>query len=161
MINLKCDPVSYYPDKVDEMTFFQDNSLENIDVLDQYNTLIKQGRYSEADEYINQQEDIYGFFADFFNLIENRIYTTQEYLLQKPSKKQPFIYYDEKGYPPLNITIFSDVNAIEPLDEIKLFNSERDYDIVNLKHLHIFMNDEELEKEEMEPINLNKDIIWI
>lgn len=90
-----CNPASYYPGKVDKMIFFQDNNLEKIEIINNYENLAAQGKYSEANDYINQQEGVYGFFADFFNLIENRIYSLQEYLLSKPPKQQPFIYYDE------------------------------------------------------------------
>ena len=92
-----CDPVSYYPNKIDEMIFFQDNDLEKADIINTYNNLITQGKYSKANDFINQQENIYGFFADFFNLIENRIHNLQEYLLQKPPKKQLFISLEEES----------------------------------------------------------------
>lgn len=85
-----CDPVSNYPDKVDDMIFFQDNSLEKADIMKHYNELIAQGKYSEASNYISQQEGVYGFFADYFNLIENRIYSLQDYLLTK-TKNNPFV----------------------------------------------------------------------
>lgn len=85
------------------MIFYQDNNLEKIEIINHYNELISQGKYNDANKYINQQEGIYGFFADFFNLIENRIYTLQDYLLQKPGKKQPFIYYDGEENGPSNI----------------------------------------------------------
>lgn len=95
-----CDPVSYYPDKIDDMTFFQDNDLEKMEIMNTYNSLVAQGKYSEAVDFINQQKGIYGFFADFFNLIENRIYNMQQYLLQKPPKEQPFLYYVEEEKEP-------------------------------------------------------------
>ena len=88
--------MSSYPDKIDDMTFFQDCNLENIHIMSTYNSLIAKGRYSEAGKYINQQEGIYGYFADFFNALENRIYNLQDYLLHKPPKKQPFLYFYEK-----------------------------------------------------------------
>lgn len=94
-----CNPMSYYPSKVDDMIFFQDNNLEKVEIINHYNNLINQGKYSEASYYISKQEGVYGFFSDFFNLIENRIYNLQEYLLQKPQKKQTFIYYDETDGP--------------------------------------------------------------
>ena len=71
-----CNPISYYPDKIDEMTFFQDNNLEKIEIVNHYNALVAKGKYTEANIYINQQNDFYGFFSDFLNLIENRIYTS-------------------------------------------------------------------------------------
>ncbi len=89
-----CNTTSHYPDGVDTMLFFQDNDLEKTDIIDTYNNLIAQDKYTEASAYINQQDNVYGYFADFFNAIENRIYNLQKYLLEKPPKKQPFIYYE-------------------------------------------------------------------
>lgn len=90
-----CNTFSDYPGKIDDMTFFQDNDLENVEIINQYENLIAQGKYSEANTYINQQKGIYGYFADYFNLLENRIYSLQEHLLTK-KKKQPFIFHDEE-----------------------------------------------------------------
>lgn len=93
-----CNTTSYYPDGIDEMFFFQDNDLTKVDIINNYNSLISQGKYSEANQFINQQEDIYGYFADFFNALENRIYNLQRYLLNKPPKKRYFFYWDEDEY---------------------------------------------------------------
>lgn len=89
-----CNTMSHYPDGVDKMIFFQDNDLEKIEILNTYNDLIAQGKYTRANIYINRQEGVYGYFADFFNAIENRIHNLQKYLSTKPPKKQPFIYYE-------------------------------------------------------------------
>ena len=120
---MSCNPTSYFPNKVDEMIFFQDNNLEKVEIINHYNELISQGKYSEASDYVSQQEGVYGFFADFFNLIENRIYNTQEYLLNKPPKKQPFIYYDEEEHFSMSgLHVFHDVLIEEdfPLDDIRV-----------------------------------------
>ena len=111
---MSCNPLSYYPNKIDEMIFFQDNNLENIEIINHYNHLIAHGKYSEASDYIRRQENIYGFFADFFNLID-----------------------------------------------IRLFYSDNETDSKNLDLFHIFINDEELEKEEVEPPDINENTIWI
>lgn len=90
-----CNPLSFYPAKIDPLLFFQDGSLDTIEIINAYNALISKGKYSEASEYINRQSGICGYFADFFNAIENRIYNLQEHLLTiKP--KQPFILSDEE-----------------------------------------------------------------
>ena len=89
-----CNTVSYYPDRIDPMIFFQDNDLGKVDIINTYNNLIAQGKYTEACNYINQQEGIYGYFADFFNAIENRIYSTQEYLLTKEPIKKQYTFFD-------------------------------------------------------------------
>lgn len=74
---LECDYVmlcrvsSCYPNGVDPMLFFQDNDLEKIDIMNTYNKLISQGKYTEASEYISQQEGVYGYFADF--LMQSKI----------------------------------------------------------------------------------------
>lgn len=93
-----CNTASYYPDGIDKMIFFQDNDLTKLEIINTYNNLIVQGKYSEANQYINQQEGVYGFFADFFNALENRIYNLQTYLLQKPPKKRYLFYWDADEY---------------------------------------------------------------
>jgi len=148
-----CNPVSCYPNKIDEMIFFQDNNLDSVEIMNHYNNLIAQGKYSEASDYINQQEGIYGFFADFFNLIENRIYNLQEYLLNKPPKKQPFIYYDEKEHYSINdLHIFTDTDEEEDLSSITLFSDDEIQESID--DLYTF-------GEKGEPPNVDKDTIWI
>ncbi len=89
-----CNTVSYYPNEIDPMIFFQDNDLEKVDIINTYNNFISQGKYTEASNYINQQEGIYGYFADFFNAIENRIFKLQEYLETKTSPKKSYVFFD-------------------------------------------------------------------
>ncbi len=149
-----CNPVSYYPNKIDEMTFFQDNSLDNVEIMGHYNNLIAQGKYSEASDYINQQEGVYGFFADFFNLIENRIYSLQDYLLSKPPKKQPFIYYDEEEHFSIgDLHVFTDTDEEEDISSITLFSDNETQESID--DLYTFTG------EEAEPPNVDKDTIWI
>ena len=136
------------------MTFFQDNNLEKVEIMNHYDELIAQGKYDEANDYFNQQEGIYGFFADFFNLIENRIYTTQEYLLNKPPKKQPFIYYDEEEHFSMsNLHVFTDTEEEEDLSTIELFSDDNEQE--STENLYTFTG------EEAEPPNANEDTIWI
>ena len=85
--------ISQYPNKIDPMLFLQDNSLDKVDIINTYNNLIAQKKYDAANEFISQQENIHGYFADYFNAIENRIESLQEYLLTK-AKKEVFIHSD-------------------------------------------------------------------
>ncbi len=89
-----CNVTSHYPDGIDKMIFFQDNDLEKADIINAYNELISQEKYTLASQYINQQNGVYGYFADFFNAIENRIYNLQDYLHQKPPIKKQFVHFD-------------------------------------------------------------------
>ena len=61
------NPISNYPDSIDPMIFFQDISLTQTEVMDTYDQLILQGKYSEATDYISDQHGIYGNNADYFN----------------------------------------------------------------------------------------------
>lgn len=149
-----CNPVSYFPNKVDEMIFFQDNDLEKVEIMNHYNELITQRKYDEANDYITQQESVYGFFADFFNLIENRIYNTQEYLLNKPPKKQPFIHYDEEEHFSMSdLHVFSDIDEEEDISSIELFSDAEEQE--SIEELYTFTG------EEGQPPNANEDTIWI
>lgn len=96
---------SIYPTKVDDMTFFSDIDLEHKPIMDKYMDLIEQGKYDEAEKLANETPILFGYMAKYFNLIENRIETTQSYLKTKGSnikKENPFVYSDAE---PNDITI--------------------------------------------------------
>lgn len=151
---MSCNPISYFSNKIDEMTFFQDNDIEKVETMNHYNELVAQGKYDEANDYINQQKGVYGFFADFFNLIENRIYNTQEYLLNKPPKKQPFIYYDMEEHFSMNdLHVFTDKDEEEDISSIELFSDAEEQE--SIEGLYTFTG------AEGQPPNVNKDTIWI
>lgn len=87
------NPISNYPDSVDPMIFFQDIDLTQTEIMETYDRLISHGCYGEANDYMNDQEGVCGYFADYFNAIENRIYNLQEYLLAV-GPRQPFVSSD-------------------------------------------------------------------
>lgn len=89
------NPVSNYPDSIDPMIFFQDIDLAQAETMRTYDGLISQGRYSEAADFMDGQEGIHGYFPDYLNAIENRIYALQEYLLAL-APKQPFVCSDSE-----------------------------------------------------------------
>lgn len=93
-----CDTTSNYPSKIDDMLFFQDNDLVKIEIINHYENLIAQGKYNEANDYIENQQGVYGYFADFFNALENRISSLQDYLSTK-EKKNFFIFSDDGEEP--------------------------------------------------------------
>ena len=96
--------MSIYPNGIDKMMFFQDNSLDNIEIINTYENLISQGKYDEANKFLSkQQENVYGFFADYFNALENRIYNLQKYLLTK-TKINNFVSSESPDEEPESIT---------------------------------------------------------
>jgi len=161
-----CNSTSYYPDKVDDMVFFQDNNLETVPIMEKYQQLIAKGKFSEAAKYINQQKGVYGYFADFFNMIENRISKTQEYLWTKPAKIQPFVYYAKRKLCTKEaISIDSNENNMEDLESIYLCSDSGEEEALDL--IWIFTPDGEAEpwiyryEEEIEPPNATLETIWI
>lgn len=158
---IKCNPISNYPVKVDELVFFQDNDLENINVVNEYNRLINEGKYDEAIQYVADNGNIYGFFADFFNLIENRIYTLQEYESEKykTPKRQPFVYYDFMSY---DLTVFTNTGEQETTENLYIFSNDETSE--QFEELTIFSGNDDVDKvgkDEMEPPLINENIIWI
>lgn len=158
---IKCNSISNYPVKVDELVFFQDNDLENINIVNEYNRLINEGKYAEAIQYVVDNGNIYGFFADFFNLIENRIYNLQEYESEKykAPKIQPFVYYDFMSY---DLTVFTNTGAQETTENLYTFSNDGASE--QFEGLTIFTgnNDvDEVGKDEMEPLDLHDYTIWI
>lgn len=86
--------LSYYPEGIDSMVFFQDNDISKVSAVKGYQTLTSQGKYTDANKYLSQH-DIYGYFADVFNLFENRIYSLQAHLMSK-EKNNPFTSSEEE-----------------------------------------------------------------
>ena len=77
---------SLFPTKVDDMSFFCDIDLERKLKMDKYRSLILQGKYDEAEKLANETPILFGYMAKYFNLIENRIETTQSYFKYKKRK---------------------------------------------------------------------------
>lgn len=100
-----CNPISYYPISIDPLIFFQDINIEKLEIMKIYDDLIAHGKYDEANEYINKQEGIFGYFADYLNAIENRIYKLQEHLLTIEPKHY-FLYSDSEPIANNNETIW-------------------------------------------------------
>lgn len=89
------NPISYYPNAIDPLIFYQDIDLDHLDILSNYQNLMSKGHYTNASSYINQQSGVHGLYAGLFNTMENRLYNLQLYLLKK-EKKNPFHYSSEE-----------------------------------------------------------------
>ena len=68
---------SSYPEKVDDLIFYSDVSISKRPIMNQHTALIKDGRYTEASQYIHDN-DIHGHFAGLYNLMGNRLAALQE-----------------------------------------------------------------------------------
>ncbi len=80
-------PDSHYPEQIDPLIFFQDVDLEKLPTAEEYGALTDRGQYDAAHDLFRGQEGFPGYAADYFNAIENRIYSLQTYLQGKEKKK--------------------------------------------------------------------------
>lgn len=58
-----------------------DMSVDNIEIVTQYNNLIKSGNYSDATTLLDNNNYQSGFRASLFNSIQNKTHKLQEHLL--------------------------------------------------------------------------------
>lgn len=76
------DTSTKFPTEIDSRIFFQDISIDDLDVWEQHKTLISSESYTKASELLNDSEiDFYG--AWLLNLLENRLEAIGSFLLQK------------------------------------------------------------------------------
>lgn len=78
--------ISIYPDGIDSRVFFSDLSLEHVDLMNQYQSLIAQNKYSDASKLVNESDaSFYG--AWIYNLLDYRLCNIGNYLLTKEQPK--------------------------------------------------------------------------
>ena len=87
--------LSVFPDGIDSRVYFSDINLENVSVMNQYQELIKAGRYTDASQLLNSNDNIFFYGAWVLNMFENRLRNTGKYLLSK-EKTSANIYQPEE-----------------------------------------------------------------
>lgn len=79
---------SVFPDAIDERIFFSDVDLEHLELMQTYQNLIKQSKYTEASELLNNSDaSFYG--AWILNLLENRLHNIGDYLINNENIEKP------------------------------------------------------------------------
>ena len=69
-------------DKIDEKIYFNSISPDQLNIVNQYYSLIKEGKIEEAIKYINESK-VHTFNASLFNCIGNRIASLERYYYEK------------------------------------------------------------------------------
>ena len=77
------DTTSQFPTAIDNLLFLNDIDLEHITESNYQNQLALAGLYSQSSDYLEKTATMDSICASLFNLIENRIYATQTYLMNK------------------------------------------------------------------------------
>lgn len=90
---------SSFPNSVDDIAFISDVNLDTLEIYKYHKDLVNNQKYTEASNYLNQQTGITPVNADFFNMLENRIYQTQLYVKDK-EKVNPCSYVSQ----PINVS---------------------------------------------------------
>ena len=92
--------LSIFPNGIDSRVFFSDIDLDNINIMNEHENLIKQGKYTDASQLLNNS-DVFFYGAWFLNMIENRLVNIGNHLLSK-QKPQLTTYQDSE--PTENLT---------------------------------------------------------
>lgn len=101
---------STFPDSIDPLYYHSDVSIGQQEVMDQYNSYIAARNYTAAYALISEYS-IFGWFADYFNMIENRISAVQAYLIDTMKADHP----DQNLYTEEEPTTFTDQNRTRDL----------------------------------------------
>lgn len=73
--------ISIFPEGIDERTYFCDVDLKGQTVMDTYQKLIEAKQYTDANNFLSQQNKVHHYSADLMNYLEAKIKNTQEYIL--------------------------------------------------------------------------------
>ena len=106
------ETTSQFPEKIDELHYHSDVNITQKEVYDQYEQYIQAGNYAEAYKVIDTS-NLFGWFADYFNMIENRIYSTQSFVKTQGMDKHP----DQNLYTEEEPTQFKDQNKTRELKD--------------------------------------------
>ncbi len=85
MPTTRYDTQSNYPSEVDDLLCLSDINIEQLPISNQHKTLIEQEHYTQAGELL-ENSSIDSMCASLFNLIENRIYATQDHIVNKHTR---------------------------------------------------------------------------
>ena len=97
---------SIFPNGIDARVYAQDINLENLSVLHEYQSLLTQGKYTDASVFLNNS-DVYFYGAWMLNLLENRLHKIGKYVITMEKPKLT-IYQQEEPNTDVWMTWISD-----------------------------------------------------
>lgn len=71
---------SVFPNSIDDLSFISDVDISNKNIMTSIQNYIDQGDYDNASKLCNTS-NITSINSDYFNMIQNRIYSLQKYLI--------------------------------------------------------------------------------
>ena len=85
-INKLRDISTKFPYNIDDRIFWQDINLSQIQIIQNYYTYLNTGDYDKASELLNNSE-VFSYGAWILNLLENRLYAMENYLMNEEKPK--------------------------------------------------------------------------
>ena len=70
-----------FPNDIDARVYAQDITLNDLETFSEYQTLIAQGKYKKASDWLNKS-DAYFYGAWMLNLLEKRLKAIKEYVFK-------------------------------------------------------------------------------
>lgn len=94
---MKIRTTSDFPSKIDKMYFYEDYTYSDIETMNEFNRLLDNGYIDKANDLLDDN-GITNIDANYFNMMENRIATTQEYTKahEKDITEKPITAYGEE-----------------------------------------------------------------
>ncbi len=84
-----------YPTSIDDRIFFQDISIDKLEIMKRYQAFIVAGAYTNASNYINNTNvSFYG--AYILNMLEERLIAIEDYVVHVMEKPDMVAYSDEE-----------------------------------------------------------------
>ena len=124
------DIESRFPTVVDDLLCLSDVSLEQLPISNLHKQYLKEQRYTDAGALLESSSELDSLCASLFNLVENRILSTQTHLDNKHTKwyelygvESPFETFDE----PIDKTVKPVWTNIEDLSYIGTFGLSSNY----------------------------------
>ena len=74
------DTNTIFPNGIDSRVYAQDITLNDLETLSKYQTLLTEGKYKETSELLNNS-DVYFYGAWMLNLLEKRLQAIGNYLV--------------------------------------------------------------------------------
>ena len=79
------DASTKFPFDIDNRIFWQDMNLSQTLIMQKYYTYLNAGNYDKASELLNNS-DVFFYGAWILNLLENRLYAMENYLMNEEEK---------------------------------------------------------------------------
>lgn len=84
-----------YPTNIDNRIFFQDISIDKLEIMKRYQTFIAASAYTNASNYINDS-DVSFYGAYLLNMLEERLIAIENYVIHVMEKPDIVAYSDEE-----------------------------------------------------------------